>query len=41
MEMLIRMGILCIALIIGLCIWGVLENVDELIKTADDWEDGE
>ena len=41
MEMLIRSGIMCIALIIGLCIWVALENVDALIKKADDWEDGE
>lgn len=31
----------CVILAIGICIWCVLGNVDELMKNAEKWEDGE
>lgn len=31
----------CIVLAMGICIWCVLTNVDELVKNADAWEEGE
>ncbi len=34
-------AITCIALAVVICILVALGNVDELIKNADEWEEGE
>lgn len=34
-------AVICIALATVICIFVALDNVDELIKNADEWEDGE
>lgn len=31
----------CIAIAIGICIWCVLGNVDELVRNADKLEEGD
>ena len=33
--------IICISVAMALCVFAALGNVDELIKNADEWEDGE
>ena len=36
-----KVAIGCLALALILCFMCLLDNVDELIENADEWEDGE
>ena len=40
MELLVGIGLGCIVLSMAICLWCALGNIDELLKNADEWEEG-